>query len=98
MGDGDHFIKLPWPKEAGDSKIKETFVDSMGQTRPKYKVVTEVTLKRQHRHLRTVVEEGVILGFICQEDGFIMVPKEVKAARFYLNTKDYKPPDPLSHH
>ena len=33
-------------KEAGDSKIKETFVDSMGQTRPKYKVVTEATLKR----------------------------------------------------
>ena len=59
-------------------------------------MVTEATLKRQHRHLTTVVEEGVILGFICQEDGFIMVPKEAKAARFNLNSKDHKPPDPLT--
>ena len=48
-------------------------------------------LKQHHRKLRELAEEGVQEGHIGEEDGQNMLPKEPKAARFYMNCKDHKP-------
>ena len=77
-------------KEAGDRKIKETYVDADGQVQPKYKQVSEAVLKRQHKKLLEVTKEGVEKGLICPEDAAIMVPKEPTAGRLYMNPKDHK--------
>ena len=88
-------------KEAGDNKLKETFVDEEdGEVKAKYKVVTEAVLKTQHRDLQEAIQEGVEKGYICKEDGKVAVPETPQAARFYMNSKDHKQPQtrPLGFH
>ena len=86
-------MNLPDYKQAGDKKIRETFVGEDGQLQLKYKQVYEAALKKQHRKLLEVTKEGVEKGLICQEDAVIMVPNEPTAGRLYMNPKDHKKPD-----
>ena len=81
-------------KAEGDRKLEEKFATEAGEEKPKYVKVSEVVLKKQHKHLKSMAEEGVMKEFLCPEDGGEMVPKEPKAARFYMNNKNHKPVDP----
>ena len=65
-------------KAAGDKKVQETFIDQHGVENPKYREVTAADLKRQHKHLLSMAREGVDKGFISEEDGTNMVPREPK--------------------
>ena len=82
-------------KAAGDMKLREKFEED-GVEKPKYKKVDQATLKRQHKHLKKVVEAGVLEGFICGEDAKLAVPREPTSGRFYMNSKDHKQPDPTT--
>ena len=78
-------------KEAGDLKLSEKYVSDGGQLKPKYRPVSVSILKKHHKDLKAMALEGVAKGFICQEDGDDMVPKEPKEGRFYMNSKVHKP-------
>ena len=80
-------------KDAVEKKLRKKYLED-GIWKPKYKEVSESVLKKHHRELKAMAEEGVEKGYICEEDGAVMVPKEPTAARFYMNSKDHKPIDP----
>ena len=86
---------LPYIMEAGDRKLKETYVgDDLNL--PKYKQVSEAVLRRQHKKLLDVTKEWVEIGLICQEDAAIVVPEEAEAGCLHMNPKGYKTPDPVT--
>ena len=82
-------------KEEGEKKLRETFTED-GVSKPKYKLVSDVILRRQHRQLQEIIEEGVERELICTEDAAIMLPQEPTPGRFYMNPKDHKRPDPVT--
>ena len=60
-------------KQAGDRKIKETYVNADCQVQPKYNQGSETVLKRWHNQFLEVTKLGVEYGLICHDDAAIIV-------------------------
>ena len=65
----------------GARKLREMYLNEVGEEKPKYKEVTEQVLKELHKQLKRMAVLGVEKGYIGVEDGQNMVPKEPAAAR-----------------
>ena len=77
-------------KEA-ERQLKDTYVDADGNTKNYYKKVDPKEVDRQFADVKSVLNEGLHLGYMSKREYDTLLPPKPKASRLYLLPKIHKP-------